>query len=280
MRSLFATLRSLILPSGALPGSPAIILGPDIPPELVTFYAGLAISQTVVAVIIKRRDATHYAYNALVFETVGLTPYEAWGSVSGVSVVEDFRLVVNPTFGVVQFGKNSNVDVEFYRDLIVTGANGQLLVLGDAQLQIAGQTLSGEHDEIFFSNMNTGNTTSMNFVDMPGPLNLNVQKLYPAADTKLMGTIAGTFYSGGAAAEGAIFGVRLDGGTDYATSAAVRLANATHLAHTPYYGQFDIPGLAADVNYEVRARWKSQTGGSINVDNNDCFTFTVAEVPA
>lgn len=62
MRSFFATLRQLVLPAGALPGSPAIILGPDIPAELVAW--GLLNNVVFSAVEIFRVAANTYSFKA------------------------------------------------------------------------------------------------------------------------------------------------------------------------------------------------------------------------
>lgn len=62
MRSLFAVLRSLTLPAGAQPGSPAIILGPDVPADLQAYYTGRGFP--VASAIIYRLDASTYVYEA------------------------------------------------------------------------------------------------------------------------------------------------------------------------------------------------------------------------
>ena len=49
--------QSLTIPPFAGPTDPAIIIGPDIPPELVTYYSG-----TLVAVLIFRGSGIQYAY--------------------------------------------------------------------------------------------------------------------------------------------------------------------------------------------------------------------------
>lgn len=63
MRSFFATLRQLVIPAGAGPGSPAIVIGPDIPPELVTWANLFGI--TLDAVIIYRRTSTSYVWEGV-----------------------------------------------------------------------------------------------------------------------------------------------------------------------------------------------------------------------
>jgi hypothetical protein len=60
VRSVLAGLRTLVVPWGAPPGSPAIILGPDIPAELQAFYGG-----TVVAAQLWRLSAGNYQYRAV-----------------------------------------------------------------------------------------------------------------------------------------------------------------------------------------------------------------------
>ena len=56
-------IRSLTLPNNAGPNDPAIVIGPDIPPELQAFYTGVGIS--LIAALIFRTDANEYDYIAL-----------------------------------------------------------------------------------------------------------------------------------------------------------------------------------------------------------------------
>jgi hypothetical protein len=64
MRSILAGLRTLILPWGAGPNQPAIVIGPTIPPEVTAHYASF--DMTVHAIEIFRKDANDYGFRALV----------------------------------------------------------------------------------------------------------------------------------------------------------------------------------------------------------------------
>ncbi len=64
MRSVLAGIRQLVLPFGAAANSPKIILGPDVPPELVAFYA--TFGEVPVACFIEELDSLHYHYDLLI----------------------------------------------------------------------------------------------------------------------------------------------------------------------------------------------------------------------
>jgi hypothetical protein len=65
VRSTLAGVRTLVIPFGALPGSPQIAVGVDVPAELAAYYAAAPFSTTLVAVILYRKNATDYTYDAL-----------------------------------------------------------------------------------------------------------------------------------------------------------------------------------------------------------------------
>lgn len=68
MRSILAGLRTLVIPWGASPGSPAIIRGATsvAPPELVAYYAALV--ETIIGLDVFRLNATQYNYVALIVD--------------------------------------------------------------------------------------------------------------------------------------------------------------------------------------------------------------------
>lgn len=73
MRSLFATLRTLVLPAGAATTSPRIVLGPDVPAELQTYYSG-----TIGAAVLWY-SGTNYWYDAAASTLAGLDRrYVGW----------------------------------------------------------------------------------------------------------------------------------------------------------------------------------------------------------
>lgn len=66
MRSFFATLQQLVIPAGAGPNSPAIIIGPTVPAEVAAWAAfwGPA-TVTIDEAIVFRRSATSYVWEAI-----------------------------------------------------------------------------------------------------------------------------------------------------------------------------------------------------------------------
>lgn len=91
MRSVLAGLRTLILPWGAGPNSPAVVLGETIPAELQTFYTTTTGLGPVIAVKIMRVDAVTYVYEALVNQG-SLLPLMCVGTVSGTDVTELYQI--------------------------------------------------------------------------------------------------------------------------------------------------------------------------------------------
>lgn len=74
-------IRTLTIPNNAGSNDPAIIIGPDVPTELQTYYNVGA--QRIVAAIIYRLDANDYSYDALI--TVSGSMYRASGyTIAGV----------------------------------------------------------------------------------------------------------------------------------------------------------------------------------------------------
>jgi hypothetical protein len=66
MRSLFAVIKSLVLPAGAIPGQPRIVLGSDIPTELTTYY-NVGLARITSAILWYYGNATNtYHYYAVV----------------------------------------------------------------------------------------------------------------------------------------------------------------------------------------------------------------------
>jgi len=87
---------SLIVPTLAGPNDPAIVLGADIPPELVAYYA----PAIVVAVLIFRQDANDYAYQALL--NLAGVPF-AEGIVNAGVVYEQFEMFKGTTASQMSF---------------------------------------------------------------------------------------------------------------------------------------------------------------------------------
>lgn len=93
MRSLFATLRQLVIPAGAGASAPATVIGPDVPPELAARYA----PGRVISAVIFRRGPMDYVYLAQVVPTIG-PMFVAVGGIEGVglTLTEGLRWVARP----------------------------------------------------------------------------------------------------------------------------------------------------------------------------------------
>ena len=87
---------SLILPTNAGPNDARLVLGPDIPTELVTYYS----VATVTAAILGYADATHYQYRAYLYiaGTGEESLVEGW--VSSGQVYEEMSYYLDPASGI------------------------------------------------------------------------------------------------------------------------------------------------------------------------------------
>lgn len=70
MRSFFATLRQLVLPAGALPGSARIVLGPDLPPPLDS-YLFFGTTKAGGGIIFYAGTSSDASYTFIVFVNFG-----------------------------------------------------------------------------------------------------------------------------------------------------------------------------------------------------------------
>jgi hypothetical protein len=101
--------RTLILPNNAGPNDARIVIGPDIPADLVAFYAGFGF--TVVAAIIHWTDGTHYFYEADL-KSVGTSNQHAYGwSVAGTiyDVDDEFYNTAIATLPIRNLGNLNGV---------------------------------------------------------------------------------------------------------------------------------------------------------------------------
>jgi hypothetical protein len=98
VRSLLAGLRTLILPWGAGPNDPAIVLGEDVPAELVAYYNDALDPGLVQRVQLFRVSATDYEYLALI-EVFPTTTAVAMGKVSAGTVREAIRWSADTSIG-------------------------------------------------------------------------------------------------------------------------------------------------------------------------------------
>lgn len=269
MRSFFATLRSLVLPAGAGPGSPAIIIGPAIPADLQAYYGG-----TIVACIIYRFSATAYGYFAVTAATV------VQGSSANGTVRELNRWI---TFGgsaeaFVTYGVLNPV---IFR--IDSPSSGSVVSLGSAAagnklpFSVNGHLVSGARVDTFRVNAPAGNTNSTVFVDYPGPVDITLDKGLGGTLTDVLIEVKGTCFST-VAGDGVEFAVN-NAGTDYQLSAALRFANTNFNAHAQFGGGTRVHNLAAG-SQTFRLRWRTQNGRDATVNNDDTLTFSAIEVSA
>jgi len=274
MRSQFAGIRTLTLPWGAPAGTPRIVLGPDVPSELTSYYGDPSTAFGIVAAIV------YYS------NTVGIYYYEGVLNGAGAKTVRGY--VINGV--VIEMGRRSATGATTANDWIgydaavgidtVFGANGgggsglfNFQTGPDGGLTIHGKKISGQRAKLN-QGAGTGNTTSVTYVDLPGSPSVNFTKRYSAASTSIEVELAIGSYAS-AAGIGLDFGVLING-VD---------TTVTHFFHNPgnehqmAVGAEDITGLA-DGTYTIKPRWRSSAGGQINQDNNDWISLRAHEVPA
>lgn len=128
MRSIFATLRQLVLPAGALPGTPRTVIGPDLPPPLDTYLFG-GTTRASSAIITYGNSVNSYQFlafipgtttasvywmgwvrNGVVQEFSAGIPYgQSWNISAGPGVIS--MGFYTPTNGAVQyFGGDVSID--------------------------------------------------------------------------------------------------------------------------------------------------------------------------
>lgn len=120
MRSFFATLRQLTLPAGAPPGTPRIVLGPDVPATLASFSADFTFSSAIIWYY----NATDYYFEGVATWVPVATKVVIKGTydiTNGVIIYEFIRLLFNEfTFGSAAYNtvtpflvvRNMSFDIE------------------------------------------------------------------------------------------------------------------------------------------------------------------------
>jgi hypothetical protein len=88
MRSFFATLRQLVLPGGALPGTPRIVIGPDVPAPLNTYHFFAGSGPMADAAIIFYQGGAGVNFNFLAHVSSGAGTFVWVGAVKNGAVVE------------------------------------------------------------------------------------------------------------------------------------------------------------------------------------------------
>jgi hypothetical protein len=121
-----------------------------------------------------------------------------------------------------------------------------------------------------------GTTTSVTYVDMPGPVQLAFTKWYDL--TTVVARIEVAAYTTGAGDTGVRYAVNMAtgaGSTDYDVAHFFFNPGVQHL---PVAGTAPITGLVAGV-YTVTARWRRTAGtGTLTVDSNDWLSMDLNEV--
>lgn len=140
MRSILAGLRTLVLPWGAGPNAPALVLGRDMPPELVAFFSPITISGAAIW----RINATTYRYQLSVVGPFGpTTPLVATGwVVAGTVTVQRWEFPDPNGNPALNFLLWPNRRSEFQSDLhIETGIKTPLtdFTIGERNLFVASQ---------------------------------------------------------------------------------------------------------------------------------------------
>ncbi len=141
MRSILAGLRTLVLPWGAGPTVPRIILNPDIPPELIAFYAPFG--EVPISCFQEELDSTHYHYDVLLTTPDPGRGGSTWahGTYDSVNVVEQSRDDV----GGVAFGARSDMGISVgsfdpliptFSTLTIAGSPARFSILPSALFDI------------------------------------------------------------------------------------------------------------------------------------------------
>lgn len=89
MRFLRTLINSLTLPNTAGPNDPRVVIGDELPPELIAYYASH--SETALRGTVYYKDLTHYEYDILVFTPFGSQAIKAIGGRNGGAVAESMR---------------------------------------------------------------------------------------------------------------------------------------------------------------------------------------------
>jgi len=127
---------TLTIPPGAGPSDARIVIGPDVPPELVTYYLTAPFApvtpEHVIAAIIFYDATGHYSYQAVVIDS-SATPifsvtYGAFG-IGGAVVEEYARVYFNPGTGAA-YGFGKYTYTSFDRILLERTVNTVVEALG------------------------------------------------------------------------------------------------------------------------------------------------------
>lgn len=155
MRSYFATLRQLVLPAGAGPGTPKIVLGPDLPPPLKTylFYGSIPPTAGIVFYGTFPADDT-YTFLVLV-QAANFVDVVIGHVVAGVMVElragfpagQTWRMtLVGPPLATNVTSDRFVIQAEFFRFVqqarVITATTETMAAAAIAPVNVAAQTLA------------------------------------------------------------------------------------------------------------------------------------------
>jgi hypothetical protein len=293
MRSVLAGLRTLVLPWGAAQSQPAVVIGPDVPAELTTYYA--AFGDTVQAAIMLRFSGSAYLYDALV---TGAGYYRAFGRVSAGGTVEEFfrmqggaggpydfywdRTPINTLYGdgVNTFNWQYTVGANILTEGVIRAfSTGQIQAQTPGKITVDGVVVAASQDGVSAAAVTSGNdsTTSASYANLAGTgsqTSFSFTKRYGSSDTRIKVNLAASFFLNVAASTKVSFGVLINGtDTEIVAVLCNPISTHTHISATGY-----ITGVQAGT-YTVQGRWKRVSGaGTPTRDTNDWLTITAEEV--
>lgn len=278
------SLYSLTLPSDASSTDPRIVIGPDVPSELVSFYGPATASEGVVAAIVKYNidpffpNVVIYHYEALLNWVQGLVVY---GFVYDGDVHEVKRdrqsgggwVETRHAQQVINAKANILIehDVSYeapFGSFRVDMANG--IKANSRQLVSNKRVYNAQGPGVAFS------TNSAAYVNMGTHALANFNKIYAASSTTLIISIQTSFYAA-AAGTGAEFGVLVNG-VDY-TVCGLRATLPPQPSHVSVAGTIKIPtGTLASGTYTITVRWR-RVGAVNNIlhDVGDWISLIVSE---
>lgn len=264
MRSLFANLISLTLPAGGGVANPRIVLGPQIPPELLAF--GLVKGVTFYVGEVYYLDATTYMWVFLT-DFLGLKNLMqgTYDPVNGVYVT-DRRLITGAGIET-RIGSNAlnsaTMTFEFQQANVQMGTGGALYVGG--RISATNKTYSAASA--------AGSRNSNVFADTPGSPSVTILKLGNSTDTDLIYQYTQTCFSPAIGGD-VEFGANPGSGTVTGGRLVFNIAN-THLQSA---GMGRLTGLAAG-SKTVNLRWRA-VAGTVQMDVSDFTTMHVWEAAA
>jgi hypothetical protein len=259
---ILASLRTLTLPANAGPNDPAIVLGDEIPPELVTFYGGT----TIISAIIFRKASNLYGYIALL-DLLGVTPGMAHGIVVGGTVTQiHVAFQFFPSDAVWQIGSTSTnppTDVE------INASGGGSVVIGctiDAPL-LAPIDAFNATDDLAFTQIAYQTNQQCGLV-FTAPASGTVMVMF---NVRMESNTAGVrVLASPELAEGNVIG----SGTVVLVATDSRCIESANQGRIQAGNYFPVTGLTPGDEYNVELQYKVSTAG-----NGDMFDQRVTVLP-